>query len=215
MFFVQLPKEEPLLLASLLSVPEDKICFVETNTNDIIPFQNSKKEEDEEGEYWVEGYDIFNNTHNKILASNIIIIKTFDSKDNTFFIHQKQMFNNLTELCAQQGKPMNKEFIYKNIPIHEKAVSLCLDKSYNEITFEELKQFWKDSIEKRCASLESDVISEFQNEDIESFKEEIDALKSLFFDIKKHQELNQFTSKEEIISFWPPLLAPSPIFVTS
>ena len=117
-------------------------------------------------------------------------------------------------MCIAENITINVEFLYDNVPIHEKLISMTLGKKFPNISLQELKDFWKNNITKYCLKFEDYIEKELNESPINDvFKRELLLIKNEILDIKQFKVLNKISSKEWLVAYWPALLAPAPIFV--
>jgi hypothetical protein len=204
--------KDSIVLFELIRFSKEGVCFVETHSNDTIPMRNVVTEEVGE-KLWLRGLDAFNDWENQVEATTISGFTGLDNPSNPMVGIVKNDYDNLKELCLEENLEVKKEYFYKNLPVYQRAISLCLDKHYETLTLNELKEFWKQSVEKYCFAFETHITSELQDESAKLHEDELQAIRDMFSAIRQHEEISSFNTKEELLSFWPVLLMPAPLFV--
>jgi hypothetical protein len=206
-----LENETPLLSTLLKCSQKEEFCFVETHINEIIPIKDCSTEEIESVLY-VKGYDYINNRQHTFPASNIKIVTT--TAGGTAFLRiQKENFTKITEMCEAENIPINPDMLYRDVPVYQKIISMLVNKKYEEISLNELKDLWKRYIEIHCTNFENYILAELSEDVNDLYKSELIAIRDQLSKIKQGTELDSIKTKEAITAYWPILLMPSPCFV--
>jgi hypothetical protein len=181
--------------------------FIYTNKNDIIPIIKVNVRGDE-----ITGKDFINSLNISIKIDSIVRYDCISDEDS-FIIEHNREHKILKDICDVDNLNFNLEFIYKDIPLHERIISLYLSKIYSDISLSELKKFWKLKITESCDKFIEYVNSELSTCSNDSYQFELNQIKDNLITIKSHQELNSFKSKDKVCTYWPSIILPAPSFV--
>jgi len=200
------------MLNDLISDSKKGLCFVENHDNDTIPmidcYYDSKL-----NPTLIHGTDFLNNKDAFIKIEDIKAYMYVKSQDHKLCKRFSLHFKALKDVCVVEKLSLDSEFLYKNIPINEKIICYILNKNYNDITLQELKELWISYIQKYCNNFESYIDTELFESTNDLYKTELSKIKEDLTDIKKFKEIKKFKIKEDLIKFWPTLLMPCPSFV--
>lgn len=202
---------DSVALMQLLIDSKQGFCFVETNTNDKIPFKDCELVE--MGQTHLEGRDFINNVVNRIPIASITSTTTVGTLDNNLIKKETDNFFKIKEMSKAENIPINTDLFYKNVSIHQKIISMLLNKSYEEISLDELKELWRTHINKYCNTFQEHIESELKEDTNELYRNELQQILAELRVIKCFEEINMIEAKEQLLSFWPTLLMPSPCFV--
>jgi hypothetical protein len=182
-------------------------CFIYTNNNDIIPVIKINFKQDE-----IVGNDFFNSINIRIKIDSIVRYDTTPDS-NSFYKENERQFKIIRDACESDNLKLDPNFIYKDIPLYQKIISLHLSKQYNDISITELKNFWKIKINQNCDKFLGYVDSELSTCTIDMYKKELLVIKDDLLFIKSHKDLNSLETKDKVCSYWPSILSPSPNFI--
>ena len=185
----------------------NKNCLVYTNNNDIIPITQIGIRGDE-----IIGQDYMTSIIIKIKINSIIRYDRLDIQDTFFKYHESQL-KIIKDVCSSDNLKLDPTYIYKNIPLHEKLISLYISKQYSDITILELKKLWEIKLTHSCDKFILYVDTELSTCSNDLYKTELSTIKESLLEIKTHKLLNSFESKDEICSYWPSIILPAPSFV--
>jgi hypothetical protein len=196
------------VILQLIDTSIQNKCFIVTNNNDIIPAINCKIN----GSNMVM-YDFLHNKKVSIPHESIIYYFNYTDENNKEYISYKTHHKTLQDIAKVENITLSNKFLYKDIPLNKKIISLYLDINYDDITIEILKEFWKTKISEYCNKFELYIDNEFKFTDNDLYRSELTKIKKSINTLRKFKELNQLKTKEEIIKYWPALLMPCPSFV--
>jgi hypothetical protein len=202
---------DSVALMQLLMDSKEGFCFVETTTNDKIPFKDCELVE--MGETHLKGKDFINNIVNRIPISKITGTTTVGTADNILIKKETDNFLKIKEMCSAENITINASLFYKNVSIHQKIISMLLNKPYEEISLDDLKELWKKHINAYCNTFEKHIESELKEDTNDLYKTELQQILVELRVIKSFEEVNMTEDKQQLLSFWPTLLMPSPCFV--
>ena len=185
----------------------NKNCLVYTNNNDIIPIMQIGIRGDE-----IIGQDYMASIIITIKINSIIRYDCLDIRD-TFFKYYESQIKTIKDVCSSDNLKLDPTYIYKNIPLHEKLISLYISKQYSDITISELKRLWEIKLTHSCDKFLEYVDSELSTCTIELYKKELLEIKKQLEEIKQFNVLNSLQSKEDVCSYWPSIIYPAPAFV--
>ena len=180
--------KDSVVLSELVRFSKQGFCFVETHNNDSIPMKDVEVIETNE-DLFLKGLDSFNDITNTIFATSVKGFTGLDNPEHYIVEKAKYYFEDIRKFCTEENLQLNPEFLYKDVPIYEKVISLAMGKHYKDITVEELAQHWKTCIEKCCVAIENEIISDFASmkdatpgdtDDAETNQEELNAIKFIF-----------------------------------
>jgi hypothetical protein len=114
---------------------------------------------------------------------------------------------------VRENLNLNESFLYKNLQIHEKTISLILNKQFNDISLSELKQLWISNIEIYCNKFENYIDKELNESANDLYNTELLSIKLDLKNLKKHKDINKLKTKEALFEYWPQILMPAPSFV--
>lgn len=187
-------------------------CFVENHDNDAIPMINCHYD-DKFNPIYLHGTDFLNNKDVCIKIEDIKAYMHVDSEDHKLCKRFALHFKKLQDVCIVENLTLENVFLYKRISINEKIISYILNKNYNDISLEELKNLWISYIEKYCIKFESYIDSELTESSNDLYKTELLTIKEDLKNIKKHKEIKKIKNKEDLCKYWPTLLMPAPSIV--
>ena len=201
------------MIRELILDSKNKFCFVENYNNDVIPMKHCNYDDAINPVYLI-GEDFLNS--NKEVSIKLEDIKAYmhvESEDHTLYKRFALHFKKLKDVCAVEKLSLYSPFLYKRIPIYQKIISFILNKDFDELSINDLKNLWKSYIIKYCESFENYIDSELIENTNEFYKEELLKIKEELKEIGKFKEIKAFKNKEDIINFWPTMLMPAPSFV--
>lgn len=158
-------------------------------------------------------HDFINNKPVSILHEDILYYYNFFNKTHKEYVSYLNHYKNIKDIAKVENLNLSDNFLYKDLPLSKKIISLYLNKNYDDLTLKELTDFWKIKIIEYCAKFESYIENEFKFSDNELYRSELLKIKESLELLKKFEELNKFKVKEELISYWPTILMPCPSFV--
>jgi len=196
------------MLKTLVIESQTKYCFIETN-DEIIPIKDCV----EIGEN-ICGFDFYNNIQVSVNKQCIHSVYHLERK-NLMFENYQTLFNNISDHLTVHNIKIEdcRDFLYKKIPTSQKIVSILLKKDINDITLDELKQFWKTHINEYCANFIVYIDTELNEISNDEYKKEMLSIKTQLKDIQAYKELDKIETKEALLKYWPVLLMPAPSFV--
>ena len=196
------------MITELIDFSIKNQCFIVTKQNDIIPAINCK----------INGlnlvmYDFLNDKKVSIPHESISYYFNYTDETNKEYFSYKNHYKTLQDISKVENIKLTNKFLYKDISLNKKIISLYLDMHFDEIPIENLKQFWKDKISEYCDKFELYIDNEFKFTDNDLYKSELSKIKKGITTLKKFKELNVLETKEEVTKYWPTLLMPCPSFV--
>lgn len=200
------------MLNDLISDSKNGFCFVENHNNDAIPMIDCYYD-DKFNPVYIHGKDFLNNKDASIKIEDIKAYMHVESQDHKLCKRFALHFKTLRDVCIVEKLELDNTFLYKRIPVNKKIISYILNKNYNDISLQELKDLWISYIDKYCFNFESYIDTELLDSTNDLYKTELNKIKKDLKDIKKYKEIKKFKDSEELCKFWPTLLMPAPSFV--
>lgn len=169
------------------------------------------------GRYY-RGTNTINNIPVKVLIEDIgghFYIDDEEPLSNNTYKYIFKQFQAAGDIYEAENLSTDGPFFYANLSVSQKVICALLDKQWDLITLEELKEFWKTRIQQACVKFEEYMESELvESKDNPQFIEELNLLKNQINDeVKSFKELEEFETKEQVCRFWPTILMPAPGFV--
>lgn len=196
------------MISEVVNFSKNKEIFLVSTKNEFIPATNCRLN----GENIV-GYDFFNDKTISLNIENFNYYFYYSNKTNNEYLSLKNHHKTIQDITKSENLILNECFIYKNIPIQEKIISIYLNTDYNELSLSSLKEFWKSKIKQYCNKFNSYIESEFGETNNDLYKNELSTIKNSLDEIQNFKTIDEINSKEDLLCYWPQILMPAPSFV--
>lgn len=196
------------MISEVVNFSKNKEIFLVSTKNEFIPSTNCKIN----GKNIV-GYDFFNNKTVSLNVENFNYYFYYTDKNSNEYLSLKNHHKTIQDIAKSENLILDDIFIYKNIPIQEKIISIYLNTHYDELSLLNLKEFWKSKIKQYCDKFNSYIESEFSETNNDLYKNELSTIKNNLDEIQNFKTIDEINYKEELLHYWPQILMPSPSFV--
>lgn len=193
----------------------EKEFFIVLKDGSQVPFTNLVKK----GRYY-RGTNSINDIPVKVLVEDVggyFYINDEDVESNNMYKQLHNHYQTVIDMYTAENLSTDSRYFYADLPVSQKVICGILDKPWDQIELDELKDIWFKKITESCANFNSYIEKELeqqQDDKDNNYKQELLTIQNSLNEFKDKKFLDALSTKEELIRFWPRVLQPSPGFVS-